>query len=45
MNQRTHLACEMNHGLLLEMDIRFDAPDHAVIPGDVEMQGEEFESK
>ena len=23
--------------------IRVDAPDHAVIPGDVEMQGEEFE--
>ena len=23
--------------------IRVDAPDHAVMPGDVEMQGEEFE--
>ena len=23
--------------------IRVDEPDHAVIPGDVEMQGEEFE--
>ena len=23
--------------------IRLDEPDHAVIPGDVEMQGEEFE--
>ena len=34
----------MNQGLLLEMDsqIRVDAPDHAVIPGDVEMQFAEF---
>ena len=38
-------ACEVNQGLLLGMDIpiRVDDPDHAVIPGDVEMEGEEFE--
>ena len=37
MNQRTHLACEVNQGLLLGMDsrIRVDAPDHAVTPGGI----------
>ena len=45
MSQQTHLACEMNQGLLLVMDSQFrvDSPAHAVITGDVEMPGEEFE--
>ena len=37
MSQQTHLACEMNQGPLLVMD------SQVVIPGDVEMPGEEFE--
>ena len=40
MSQQIYLACEMNQGL----PSRVGQPkDLAVIPGDVEMQGEEFE--
>ena len=45
MSQQTQLAHEMNQCLFSRdgQPIRFDSPDHAVIPGDVEMPGEEFE--
>ena len=43
-SQQTHLACENEPGSSYRdgQRSRVDAPDHAVIPGDVEMPGEEF---
>ena len=43
-SQQIHLACKVpRSSSRVGQPIRVDEPDHAVIPGDVEMQGEEFE--